>query len=85
MKNWFHGSTRRPQHATIAAVAAALGYDMVFTKKRDINYEKELKRAADELLERRQAAERADRRRKAENAKNRAGRAKRAKRVLQRA
>jgi transcriptional regulator with XRE-family HTH domain len=85
MKNWFHGTTRRPQFASIAAVAAALGYDFEFKKKRDLNYEKELKKAADELLERRQAAERAERRRKADNDKNRAERAKRAKRVLQKA
>jgi hypothetical protein len=32
MKNWFHGTTRRPQFASIAAVAAALGYDFEFKK-----------------------------------------------------
>lgn len=31
--NWFNGAVRRPQHATIAAVASALGYDMTFSKR----------------------------------------------------
>jgi hypothetical protein len=28
--NWFKGSTRRPQHATVCAVARAVGYDLAF-------------------------------------------------------
>jgi hypothetical protein len=31
---WFNGSTRRPQHATVAAVAGAMGYDFVIVKKK---------------------------------------------------
>jgi DNA-binding phage protein len=31
--NWFEGATCRPQFATVAAVAAALGYDMVPVKR----------------------------------------------------
>ena len=30
--NWFNGGTRRPQHATIMAVARALGYDYKLVK-----------------------------------------------------
>jgi hypothetical protein len=37
LHNWFHGPTRRPQHATIAAVASYLGYEMVFKKRRGDN------------------------------------------------
>jgi transcriptional regulator with XRE-family HTH domain len=29
---WFDGKTRRPQYATVMAVARSLGYDMVLTK-----------------------------------------------------
>lgn len=27
LKSWFHGRTKRPQHATIMAVTRAIGYD----------------------------------------------------------
>lgn len=30
--NWFHGATKRPQHATAMAVIRALGYDMRLVK-----------------------------------------------------
>lgn len=33
MYNWFSGPTRRPQYATVIAVAHALGYRQSFTKK----------------------------------------------------
>jgi transcriptional regulator with XRE-family HTH domain len=33
LRNWFEGATLRPQFATVAAVAAALGYDMVPVKR----------------------------------------------------
>jgi DNA-binding phage protein len=29
---WFDGKTKRPQYATVMAVARSLGYDMVLTK-----------------------------------------------------
>lgn len=29
---WFHGTTRRPQHATVMAVVRALGWDYRLTK-----------------------------------------------------
>jgi transcriptional regulator with XRE-family HTH domain len=31
--NWFDGKTRRPQYATVIAVARALGYKESFTRK----------------------------------------------------
>jgi uncharacterized membrane protein YkvA (DUF1232 family) len=31
--NWFHGETKRPCHATVAAVCAVLGYDLVPVKR----------------------------------------------------
>jgi hypothetical protein len=42
MRNWFHGDTRMPQHATMAAVASALGYDWELVKKKKIDYEAEM-------------------------------------------
>jgi transcriptional regulator with XRE-family HTH domain len=30
--NWFDGPTRRPQYATVMAIAGALGYKQVFRK-----------------------------------------------------
>ena len=32
MRGWFGGKTRRPQHATIMAVARSLGYDYKLVK-----------------------------------------------------
>lgn len=32
LRNWFEGETRRPQHATIMAVARAVGRDMKLVK-----------------------------------------------------
>jgi predicted transcriptional regulator len=31
--NWFEGSTRRPQYATVMAVVRSLGYKEMFVKK----------------------------------------------------
>ena len=41
LDNWFNGTTRSPQHATIAAVITSLGYQEEFVKKKDIDIEKE--------------------------------------------
>jgi hypothetical protein len=49
LDNWFHGSTKSPQHATIAAVITSLGYEETFVKKKDINVEHERKLAAEWL------------------------------------
>jgi transcriptional regulator with XRE-family HTH domain len=34
MYGWFHGKTRRPTHAAVAAVAGALGYHFELVHKR---------------------------------------------------
>jgi transcriptional regulator with XRE-family HTH domain len=34
MYNWFHGQTRRPTHAAVAAVLGALGYELTLARKR---------------------------------------------------
>ena len=33
LSNWFHGETKRPQHATVLAVARAMGYDYRLVKQ----------------------------------------------------
>jgi transcriptional regulator with XRE-family HTH domain len=33
MMQWFHGNTKRPQFATVMAVARALGYDLELLKQ----------------------------------------------------
>ena len=33
LRGWFHGGTRRPQHATVMAVARALGWDYQLVRK----------------------------------------------------
>jgi hypothetical protein len=49
LHNWFHGDTRNPQHATIAAVITSMGYEEQFIKTKEIDVEKERKLAADWL------------------------------------
>lgn len=46
LDNWFNGTTRSPQHATIAAVITSLGYQEEFVKKKEIDIEKEREVAA---------------------------------------
>ena len=45
---WFHGDTRNPQHATVAALITSLGYTEEFVKagKTKLDIEAELKKAA---------------------------------------
>lgn len=43
--NWFQGDTKRPQHTTLAATAAALGYDWELVKAKSIDIQKELPKA----------------------------------------
>jgi hypothetical protein len=38
----FHGQTRRPQNATVMAIATALGYQRSWTKERKLNAEEEV-------------------------------------------
>ncbi len=49
LDNWFNGTTRSPQHATIAAVITSLGYEETFHKKKDIDIERERKLGAEWL------------------------------------
>lgn len=49
LDNWFNGTTRSPQHATVAAVITSLGYKEEFVKDHDIDLEAERKVAADWL------------------------------------
>lgn len=46
LHNWFLGNTKRPQHATIAAVSSSLGYEMEFRRARRVDVEKERELAA---------------------------------------
>lgn len=34
IRNWFYGETRRPQHATVKAVAIALGFEYKLTLRK---------------------------------------------------
>ena len=49
LHNWFDGQTRRPQFATVAAVASSLGSAQVFKKKKAVDYERELEKAKAEI------------------------------------
>jgi transcriptional regulator with XRE-family HTH domain len=62
LHKWFHGETRRPQHATIMAVALSLGYRMDFKQERSINVEHE-RRAAKKWEERQNAKRKAEKER----------------------
>lgn len=35
LRNWFHGETKRPQFATVSAVAKSLGYEYRLIKTRN--------------------------------------------------
>lgn len=43
--NWLEGKTRRPQHTTLAAAAAAVGYDWELTRKTRFDKAAELPKA----------------------------------------
>src|SRR3954466_13343137 len=49
MRNWFDGGTRRPQYATVAAFTSSLGYESQFVKGKEINFEREIKKAKAEI------------------------------------
>jgi transcriptional regulator with XRE-family HTH domain len=42
VKNMFGGKTRRPQHATFAKMASAMGYEYALSREKAPNYEKEI-------------------------------------------
>jgi hypothetical protein len=46
LDNWFNGTTRSPQHATIAAVITSLGYREEFVPDHKIDLDKEREVAA---------------------------------------
>jgi transcriptional regulator with XRE-family HTH domain len=50
VSNMFGGETRRPQHATFAKMAGAMGYEYALTRKKEPNYEKEIPKARQERL-----------------------------------
>lgn len=49
LHNWFDGKTRRPQYATIAAVVASLGYSQKFVKAKQVDFAREVEKAAAEI------------------------------------
>src|SRR5258708_4068117 len=48
VKNMFGGKTRKPQHATFAKMAGAMGYKYALERDDKPNYDKELPKARDE-------------------------------------
>ena len=62
LDNWFNGSTKKPQNATITAVTSALGYvrrdslnpdgtvAVGFVKGRELDYQKEIEKQATWML-----------------------------------
>jgi len=49
VKNMFGGQTRRPQHATFAKMAGALGYKYDLVREDTPNYDKEIPKAREEF------------------------------------
>lgn len=56
--NWFEGTTKKPQYATIAAVCGAMGYVTDFVKEKKVNYDKEFQKASAEIAEAKKREER---------------------------
>jgi hypothetical protein len=42
LQNLFHGSTRRPQNATVMAIITAVGWERKFVRARKLNIDEEL-------------------------------------------
>jgi transcriptional regulator with XRE-family HTH domain len=49
VSNMFGGETRRPQHATFAKMAGAMGYEYGLTRKKEPDYEKEIPKAKEQF------------------------------------
>jgi transcriptional regulator with XRE-family HTH domain len=49
VKNMFGGETRRPQHATFAKMAGAMGYEYGLARTAKPDYERELPKAREEF------------------------------------
>lgn len=62
LHNWFYGETRKPQYATVMAVATSLGYRQGFRHEEHINVENERKAAA-KWRERQEAKKKAEKER----------------------
>lgn len=63
--NWFEGKTKRPQFATIAAVTSSLGYTAKFVKTKQVDFEREIAKAAEEIAQLKEKLERKEARRTA--------------------
>jgi transcriptional regulator with XRE-family HTH domain len=48
VKNMFGGKTRKPQHATFAKLAGAMGYEYSLTREKQPDYATELPKAKEE-------------------------------------
>jgi transcriptional regulator with XRE-family HTH domain len=68
VKNMFGGKTRKPQHATFAKMAGAMGYQYGLHRELKPNYEREIPKARDEFKAHKEAL-----RKKRERAARRAG------------
>lgn len=44
--NWMEGKTKSPQHRTLAAAAASMGFDWTLKRAKRMDYEKEMASAA---------------------------------------
>jgi len=63
LTNWFEGDTRRPQNSTVTALTSALGFvrrdtlnrdgsvNVGFIKARDLDWQKEMEKQADFMLQ----------------------------------
>ena len=65
LHNWFKGGTRRPQFATVAAVLASVGYELVPRRTSKLDEKAELEKAARWIAQKRNVAIAPDTRRKA--------------------
>jgi transcriptional regulator with XRE-family HTH domain len=68
VKNMFGGETRRPQHATFAKMAGAMGYKYGLQRDEAPDYQREIPKARDEFAAHREALRR--KREKAAKQKN---------------
>jgi hypothetical protein len=64
LANWFEGATKRPQHATLAAVATSVGYEFGFDKSHVIDVDQELEHAAQWMKQQKANRKRAEARKK---------------------
>ena len=49
VRNMFGGETRKPQHATFAKMAGAMGYEYTLSQKKDVDYDKEIPKAREQF------------------------------------